>query len=337
MNFIKNSPESTISHQKFFKEDNFGNNIILDIDLARHGEKGSFNSARIENAEETFEMAKNEDLSDYDIVAIRTTPVERAVHTAQVTREGFLNNKTFRSDTVNIRVRELPTGVHSSEGVNIKKILGESDASKDVNLISQHIREQYKLAVQNKEGSSWKKESAGVELFINLMQSNLKVLERVINDLKSGVLSEEAKKEIEKFKADQKNEGGMSILEVVLRMAKHLQNYTKVTNKLKSDTKVYIHEVSHSGFIEPFLIYLLNKKIIDNPINPDGKTDLEKLGGGFKPNEKLRINIERQERGGPVKLSFQLRGRTYKMEIDDTNNNKLAQSEELLNLIKLYE
>lgn len=315
------------------KENKYGENVSLDIDLMRHGKKGSFNSSRIENVEETSQIAQNEDLSGYDVVAIRTTPVERAVHTALTMKEGFEGNETVQQGEVNVRARELPTGILSEDGVNIEEIMKESKVTKDVNLISPNIREQYKQAVLGSEGSTWQKENAGVDVFIGIMQSNLKELEHTLDDLsRSKNLSEEAMRDIERFKVKQKAENGMSMLEVVLRMAKSIRNYTEVTNRLKSGTKAFIHEVNHSGFIEPFLIYLLNEQVRENPIVADGKSDLEKLGGGFEPNEGVRISIKREEKDGPVKLHFKFRGKEY--EIDD---KKLTQSNALLDLIKSHE
>lgn len=315
------------------KERKYGENVALDIDLARHGKKGSFNSSRIENVEETSQIAQDEDLSGYDVVAVRTTPVERAVHTALTMKEGFEINDTLQQGGVNVRARELPTGILSEDGVNIKEIMRESKTTKDVNLISPNIREQYKQAVLGSEGSTWQKENAGVEVFIGIMQSNLKELGRALDDLsQSNNLSEEAMRETERFKVKQKAENGMSMLEVVLRMVKNIGNYTEVTNRLKSGTKAFIHEVNHSGFIEPFLIYLLDEQVRENPIAADGKSDLEKLGGGFEPNESVRISIKREEKDGLVKLHFKFRGKEY--EIDD---KKLMQSKALLDLIKSHE
>ena len=122
------------------------------------------------------------------------------------------------------------------------------------------------------------------------------------------------------------------MLEVVLRMIKHLNNYIKVTNRLKDGTKGFIHEVNHSGFIEPFLIYLLKENIHEDPVRAEGKSDLEKIGGGFEPNENVRMSIKRLEKDGAVKVQFICRDKTYNLD-----DEKIEQSETLLNLIKSHE
>ena len=70
-----------------------------------------------------------------------------------------------------------------------------------------------------------------MEVFIDNMQSNLKDLGHVRAELvNSETLSKESMQELQEFKDKQIKEGGMSMLEVVLRMIKHLNNYIKVTN-----------------------------------------------------------------------------------------------------------
>jgi hypothetical protein len=321
--------ENRGTNQNTFEKGNFGNNVSLDIDLARHGKKGSFNASRIENFEETKEKAMHQDLRGYDIVAVRTTPLERAVHTGLAMKEGFGQNETLPQDSVNVRVRELPTGILSVDGVEIDEIMKQSDSSKDLNLISPRIREQYKKAVQGKEGSSWDKENAGVQAFIDLMEANVALLRPVVAELTQGKeLSDEAKSTLEQFKNEQKEAGGMSMLEVVLRMSKHLGNYTEVTNRLKNDTKGYIHEVNHSGFIEPMLVYLIKDKIEADPLKAESMTTLEKMGGGFEPNEKVNIHITREKKNDTPILTFTLRGKTYHLDA-----NRLSESTKLLDLI----
>ena len=201
---MKNPAENPSLMNTGFKESKHGNNVSLDIDLARHGKKGSFNSSRIENVEETSEIAQAEDLNSYDIVAVRTTPVERAVHTALVMREGFEKNETLKQEAVNVRAKKLPTGILSKDGVSIGKIMEAAETSKDVNLISPSIREKYKQAVLNAEGSTWEKENAGVEVFIDNMQSNLKDLGHVRAELvNSETLSKESMQELQEFKDKQ--------------------------------------------------------------------------------------------------------------------------------------
>jgi len=335
---MKENFERELNSKKESEKKEFGNDVLLHVDFSRHGKKADFNAPRIKNFKEISKEAEAEDLTDYDVVAIRTTPVERSVHSALAKQEGLQQNKSYNKDTVNVRVRNLPTGVLSTEGVKIEKIMEKTDESKDVNLISPRIRELYKQAVQSTEGATWEKENAGVEVFIKLMKSNIESLKHVIYDFKnSDDLSSEAIQELKEFNKTHKEKNEMSMLEVTLRIMKHFKYYIKATNKFRSDSKIFISEINHSGFIEPFLIYLLNEQILENPIDGDGKSELEKIGGGFEPNESVGITIRRKKKDGDVEITFKLRNRIYNLNINDNASNIFIESERLLNLIKSNE
>ncbi len=303
----------------------FGNNVEIDVELARHGEKGSFNASRIANPEKVVELAKGKDLSGYDVVAVRTTPIERAVHTGMKIEEGFESNDTFVMDDekkkVNLRVRDLPTGVISKEGVIVKKIMNESSESKDVNLISPQIRQAYKEATEKSASSSLKKENAGVALWIKYLMDDLDYLKKII-DKTDGSKENSDKEEsiIKNFKDKQVKEDGISVLEVVLRMTEHFKKYVEASNRLKNDSKVFVYDVNHAGFIEPFLVYLLQDQIEEDPVCSDGSDILEKMGGAFEPNEAVNISIKRKEKNGKVSIKFRLRGKEYDLDVEPDKN-----------------
>ena len=55
MSKFEGLPDSKLSPEA--NEVEWGNNVTLDIYLARHGKKASFNAARIENSDEVFANA----------------------------------------------------------------------------------------------------------------------------------------------------------------------------------------------------------------------------------------------------------------------------------------
>jgi hypothetical protein len=306
------SPES--------QESKWGNDVTLDIHLARHGKKASFNAARIDNPDEVQQEANQLDLSDYDYVGVRTTPVERAVDTAQWVREGYENNPTVEQPNgrdIKLRVRQLSSGILSEGGTNIEEILKDAEASKDVNLISPDIRERYKEAVLAAPDSDWDKENAGANAFVQMMQTDMAELPTAFKELESGQeFSEQARQEIAAFKQKQLDVGGISMLEVALRMGSHLEKYVRLTKHLNNDSKVFLYEVNHSGFIEPDLAYLLRDQIESDPVSPDGQSTLEKMGGAFQPSEDVKISIKREGREQPVQVLFGLRGKQYSLVVD---------------------
>lgn len=320
------------------KGDVWGNNVILDIQLVRHGKKASFNAARIENPDEVKKAASEFDLSSYDYVGVRTTPVERAVDTAQWAREGYKENPTVKNkEAVKVRIKKLSSGILSESGTVIKDILKDTENTKDLNLISPDIREKYKEAVLAAPDSDWEKENAGVNAFIEILESEIRSIPTALHELDSNQdFSEQALQEIEALKTKQLNSGGISILEVALRMGSHLEKYARLTQHLKNESKVFFYEVNHSGFIEPDLVYLLKEQIESNPVNPDGQTILEKIGGAFEPSEGVKISIKREQRDGSAMMIFEIRGKQYTLEVSG-QTDKLTKSKRLLDAVGISE
>jgi hypothetical protein len=206
-------------------------------------------------------------------------------------------------------------------------------------MLSPKIREGYAKAVQESEGSTLGQENAGVEYFVSLMDTDLAALTHTRQELKIGeVLSQDALQEITRFKETQDlgREGGMSVLEVVLRMVGHfIKHYSEVSNRSKSDSRTLIYEVNHSGFMEPFLLYLLKEDILADPI-ATGSTALEQLGGAFRPNEGFRISLLREKKDGDVTLNFIIRGKVYSID-PKSLQTMLAGNDRLLSCIQSYE
>jgi hypothetical protein len=313
----------------------FGRDVHLFIELARHGKKDSHNAMRITNAAETAEIASNKDLSRYDLVAIRTTPVERAVDTALYVQGGYEGNETVEHDTVNVRVRESQAPILSAGKTNIGEIMKDTDVSKDVSYISPKLRQEYKEATEKAVDSSFDVETAGVEVFLANMRSDMDVLGGVISDLENGrELSNESLLELETFVRNQKLEGGKSILELVLRMNRQLEHYINVTSRLKSKSNTFIHEVSHSGIIEPFIAYLIGKQIEENPVDESGHNIISLMGGAFKPNESMGISINRDDKESSVEIIIELRGKSFPVTYDPDANNTITLGLKLLDLIE---
>ncbi|HEY4494962.1 MAG TPA: histidine phosphatase family protein [Patescibacteria group bacterium] len=315
-----------------------GHNIVLDLYLARHGKKSSFNAARIDNPEEVQEMAKTMDIEGYDYVGVRTTPIERAVDTAHHIKEGFEDNSFMdvsKKSDIKVRVRNLSSGILSKDGTIVENILKEGESSKDINLISPAIREHYKQAVLAASDSNWDKENAGVNAFIEIMESEMKELDITLQELERGEeFSEEAEKEINAFKNRQFEADGISMLEVALRMSKHFNKYIESTKRFDDNSKILLYEVNHAGFIEPELAYLLREQINQDPVNPDGNNILEKLGGAFQPSEAVKISIKREDDEAPAEVAFDLRGKSYSLTIDG-KTDIFNKSERLLKAISI--
>ncbi|MDP1619879.1 MAG: hypothetical protein Q8L11_01655 [Candidatus Moranbacteria bacterium] len=282
----------------------------VSVVLARHGKKGAFNSNRIANPEEVRGMASKFDLSGYDMIGVRSTPIERAVHTAVCVCEG-LAEAGFHAT---VEVCELTSGVLSTAGTDADAILQNSTASKDLNLISQEIREVYKNAVESCDGSSWSKEDAGVNAWVLLLAEEVKAL---------GCLGSE------EFKAEQLRRNGISMLECVLRMAKHMLGYIELASSGKSS---WFYEVNHAGFIEPWLVYFLATQIDAMPV-ATGHNTFFQMGGAFEPSEAVTLSFSSEG------IAVELRGKRYAIAVSVLQQavrllDEIAISEQILALRK---
>ncbi len=303
------------SSDKFEKKD-VGNNVRLEIEFGRHGTKDDFNAREIIDAEKVTAIARSRDISKYNLVSVRSTPVPRAVDTLRAIEEGYADNPTLSAQKVTARIQTRPTGVLNSGGTHRVSISAE--ASEDINIMSPHLRELYKNAVNDDPESTWKKEDAGVQVMIRNLSDKLGMINRTRQEIaQSRPLSDESRKELQEFKALRAEEGGISILEVSLRFTEHLASYLDATGRLQSNTSALIDEVNHAGFIEPFLLYLFGDLLLGSPVRPDGVTDLDKIGGAFEPNEKVTLIIERKQRGELPSLILKLRDRIYTIPPED--------------------
>ncbi|MCU0680162.1 MAG: hypothetical protein MUF50_02545 [Planctomycetes bacterium] len=326
------SPKETIKQPE--RPENY--EVVLDINLSRHGKKASFNATNIEDSEKIANLAKIEDLQDYDLVAVRTTPVERAVRTGLKYQEGFSENKTYAQEAkVNIRINEDISPIKSKGGKNIKEITKETEESKDINLLTEDFRKKYREAIEQDEFSSFDKENAGVLAWTEQMFEEMISLKQTFQDLsESKNLSELAKEEIKEFREKQLQSGGISILENSLKMTEQLNHYIKASDRYTKSSKILIQEINHAGFIEPFLIYLLKDDLEKKPINSEGKDIVEKIGGAFEPNETVKISIKRKKDSkkelNQLAIVIQLRNQEYVLHINEVENNIFKVSEKLL-------
>lgn len=93
--------------------------------------------------------------------------------------------------------------------------------------------------------------------------------------------------------------------EVATRLANLVEKYVRMVSKLKNGSSVDFVHVSHSGTIEPFLQQVIGNEIEQNPINPEGKTFLEKMGGMINFLEEFEVDIKTNENDDvAVELTF---------------------------------
>jgi len=104
-----------------------------------------------------------------------------------------------------------------------------------------------------------------------------------------------------------------SIYEIGSRIAKSIKKHIKLLERMQDDD-LNIDLVSHGGLLEPALYTLIGDQVEDDPINPEGKSFLEKMGGKLTHTEGFHIDIEQNGKDISVKIS--LRGHEYSIPVE---------------------
>ncbi len=89
--------------------------------------------------------------------------------------------------------------------------------------------------------------------------------------------------------------------EIAGAFAYFVEHYEKMTNRLKSDSKVLMPSGTHGGLIEPFLQQTLVRQL-ENGEKVLGFKKLEEIGGDFDPSEAFDIEIGTDAEGNHSNL-----------------------------------
>ncbi len=108
----------------------------------------------------------------------------------------------------------------------------------------------------------------------------------------------------------------LSPKEMASRVAEVLLLQIRTIGRLKSGSKVNLADASHSPTLDVFIAEFLKEQIEEDPINPQGESLVEKMGGTFKMAEGFEVHVKTDEQG---KLSADLsfRGKKYNVDVDE--------------------
>lgn len=112
------------------------------------------------------------------------------------------------------------------------------------------------------------------------------------------------------FGKEEPDPESISPYEIASRFAKHVLTHTKMTEKYYSGSKVDMINASHGSIMEPFVAFALSDQIEKDPVNPEGKTLVEKMGGAFATAEAFEVDTMIDEQGEKT-LKVKLRGKEY--------------------------
>ncbi len=265
----ENLPQEKIEKEIHEKLE-YGKNVVLDIDLIRHPEKDYETGNVTEKGKyDFFEKLRKEYNPEFDTYKFYLSPHKRPQQLKE-TIQDFLNEKGL---STTIRNKEELLG-------RITEFTPEAQQALVNELEKRHLLGEEDLRIIQEKSQK-----------IPAYEPAIEKLEKRGNQLL-----------IEKFfdkNFPESNLIGKDIGQEIERLVERLE---KLASRLKSDSKVKIILVGHSGIIEYFtkLVYLKN-----HPELKAEDVDLEKIGGLLKPLEGPKIVIKSDEAGKQtINLSF---------------------------------
>jgi len=106
--------------------------------------------------------------------------------------------------------------------------------------------------------------------------------------------------------------------EVAADIAKLVNRYIRMADRLYSGSEIDLLNTSHKGTLEPFLKEVLIRKIQDEKGKEKivrGFESIEEIGGGMRPAESWELDIKTDENGNK-KVKLSLRGQEYDIDME---------------------
>jgi len=108
----------------------------------------------------------------------------------------------------------------------------------------------------------------------------------------------------------------LSPKEMASRVAKVLFDQIRMIGRLKPGSKVNLADASHTPVLDIFVLIAFKDQIEQDPINPEGKTLVEKMGGMFKTADGFEVKAKTDSEGNlSAKVFF--RGKKYNIDLND--------------------
>ncbi len=104
--------------------------------------------------------------------------------------------------------------------------------------------------------------------------------------------------------------GTMSPYEMACRIAKSVSEHSRMAERLYKGSRENLFNGSHSPIVEVFLATALKEDIEKDPVNPEGKTLMEKMGGQFKTAEQFEVDTVIDDKGEKT-LKVKFRDKEY--------------------------
>ncbi len=114
----------------------------------------------------------------------------------------------------------------------------------------------------------------------------------------------------------------LSPKEMASRVGKVLYDQIRMIGRLKAGSRVNLADASHFPTLDVFIASFLKDKIEQDPVNPEGKTLVEKMGGPSDTAEGFEIKVNTDKQG---KLSAKISFREKEYEVNMSELKELSE------------
>lgn len=106
----------------------------------------------------------------------------------------------------------------------------------------------------------------------------------------------------------------LSAREMANRAAELFYRHIRLGGRLKDGSRVNLEEVSHTPTLDMFVAEAFREQIEMDPVNPEGSSPFQKMGGGFKEAEQFQI-LAKTDENGRLSAQFLFRGKVYPVNL----------------------
>jgi len=118
------------------------------------------------------------------------------------------------------------------------------------------------------------------------------------------------------FNEERPDQTTLSPKEMASRVGKVIYDQIRLIGRLKSGSEVNLVDASHSPTLDVFIASFLKNKIEQDPVDLEGETLVEKMGGAFSVAEGFDIKVKTDEqRKLTAKINF--RGKEYEIDMNE--------------------
>lgn len=102
--------------------------------------------------------------------------------------------------------------------------------------------------------------------------------------------------------------------ELAERAANLFYRQIRMAGRLNSGSKINLENASHSPTLDVFVARAFQEQIGNDPVNPNGSSTLEKMGGSLKEADNFQIHAKTDE-NGRLTASLAFRGKEYPVNL----------------------